>query len=213
MENKLFSKVFIWMAIGLLVTFITGYGITLNDNMMRTIYSNGAYIIFAILELVLVIALSARVTKMKPTTCKIMFLLYSFVSGLTFSSIFITYKLTSIMYVFLASSLVFLLFALLGYTTKVDLSKIGTYLMIGLFVSIIILIVSLFVNIPLLNLIISIVMILLFLGITAYDIQKIKYLEGSFTDEDNLAIYGALQLYLDFINIFIHLLSLFGRDD
>ena len=213
MENKLFSKVFMWMAAGLLITFGTGYGITLNDNMVRTIYSNGADIIFAIVELILVIALSARVTKMKPTTCKIMFLLYSFVSGLTFSSVFITYKMSSIMYVFLAASLVFMLFALIGYTTKVDLSKIGTYLFIGLLISIIALIVNMFLAIPTVYLIISVVIIFIFMGITAYDIQKIKRLDGENINEDNLAIYGALQLYLDFINIFIHLLSIFGRDN
>ena len=213
MENKLFSKVFLWMAAGLLVTYATGYFITLNDNMVRTIYTNGAYIFFAIAELILVIALSARVAKMRPTTCKVMFLLYSFVSGLTFSSIFITYKLSSIMYVFLAASLVFLIFALIGYTTKVDLSKIGTYLFVGLLISIIAVIANIFLNIPMLSLIISIVIIFIFMGITAYDIQKIKYMEGSNINEDNLAIYGALQLYLDFINIFIHLLSIFGRDN
>lgn len=213
MNNSLFSKVFLWMAAGLLVTFATGYFITLNENMLRTIYTNGAYIVFAIIELVLVIALSARVTKMKPTTCKVMFLLYSFVSGLTFSSIFITYKMSSIMYVFLAASLVFMIFALIGYTTKVDLSKIGTYLFIGLFIAIIAVIVNIFLNIPALTLILSIVIIFIFMGITAYDIQKIKQLKDLDINEDNLAIYGALQLYLDFINIFIHLLSIFGRDN
>lgn len=212
MDNKLISKVFLWMFVGLMVTFATGFFISTNERMLLTVFSTGVYIIFAIVELILVIVLSARIRKLKPTTCKVMFLLYSFVSGLTFSSIFITYKMVSIMYVFLISALIFGLFALIGYKTKVDLTKFGTYLFMGLLATIVVSIINIFVGNQMLDLIISIVIILIFIGVTAYDIQKIKHMSNSSIPEENLAIYGALELYLDFINIFLNLLRLFGDD-
>lgn len=212
MKNKLISNVFLWMFVGLLVTFLTGYFISTNERMLLTVFSTGIYIIFAIVELILVIVLSARIRKLKPTTCKVMFLLYSFVSGLTFSSIFITYKMVSIIYVFLIAALLFGVFALIGYKTKVDLTKFGTYLFMGLLATIIVSIINIFVGNQTLDLIISVVIILIFIGVTAYDIQKIKHMSNSSIPEENLAIYGALELYLDFINIFLNLLRLFGDD-
>jgi len=212
MKNKLISNVFLWMFVGLLVTFLTGYFISTNERMLLSVFSTGAYIIFAIVELILVIVLSARIRKLKPTTCKVMFLLYSFVSGLTFSSIFITYKMVSIIYVFLIAALLFAVFALIGYKTKVDLTKFGTYLFMGLLATIIVSIINIFVANQMLDLIISVVIILIFIGVTAYDIQKIKNMSNSSIPEENLAIYGALELYLDFINIFLNLLRLFGDD-
>lgn len=212
MENKLISKVFIWMFVGLLVTFLTGYFISSNERMLLTVFSTGSYILFAIIELVLVIVLSARIRKLKSSTCKVMFLLYSFVSGLTFSSIFITYKMISIIYVFLIAALIFGIFGLIGYKTKVDLTKLGTYLFMGLLATIIVSIINIFVGNQTLDLILSIVIILIFVGVTAYDIQKIKHMSSSSIPKENLAIYGALELYLDFINIFLNLLRLFGDD-
>ena len=102
--------------------------------------------------------------------------------------------------------------ALIGYTTKMDLTKIGSYFIIGIFAVIIISIINVFLlKSSTLELAIAILLIILFLGVTAYDVQKIKRLENSGLKEENIAIYGALQLYLDFINIFIELLRLFGR--
>lgn len=212
MENKLISKAFLWMFVGLLVTFATGYFISTNERMLLTVFSTGVYIVFAIIELILVIVLSARIRKLKPSTCKAMFLLYSFVSGLTFSSIFITYKMISIIYVFLIAAVIFGIFSLIGYKTKVDLTKLGTYLFMGLLATIIVSIINIFVGNQMLDLIISIVIILIFIGVTAYDIQKIKHMSNNSIPEENLAIYWALELYLDFINIFLNLLRLFGDD-
>lgn len=212
MENKLLSKTFLWMFLGLLVTFATGYAVSSNPVMIENVFG-GMFYIFIILELVLVLVLSARVMKMSPVGAKICFLLYSFVSGLTFSSIFIVYNLTSITSVFLISALVFGIMALIGYTTKVDLTKVGFYLMMALIGAIIVMIVNIFLNNPMVDTFISIVCLIIFIGITAYDVQKIKALESSGLPEDNLAIYGALDLYLDFINIFLHLLQFFGKSD
>lgn len=206
------SKSFLWMCIGLLVTFVTGYGVSCSDTMLSNVFSSMVWV-FIVLEFILVIVLSAFIMKMSPTWAKIFFLLYSFVSGLTFSSIFVVYDMTSIMMVFLVAAIIFGVMAFVGYTINADLSKVGFYAMVALVAVIIVSIINIFLNNTMLELIISIVCILLFLGITAYDVQNIKRLEGSGLPEDNLAIYGALQLYLDFINIFLHLLSVFGKED
>lgn len=211
-DNKLLSKSFLWMCIGLLVTFVTGYGVSMNDVMKENIFSGSSFWILIVLELILVIVLSARVMKMSPTTAKICFILYAFVSGLTFSSIFVAYELTSVMMVFLVSAVIFGVMAFVGFKTNVDLSKIGFYLLMALIGVIVISVINIFIGNGTLEIILCIVCLLLFLGITAYDVQKIKALESTGLPEDNLAIYGALELYLDFINIFLQILELFAKN-
>ena len=209
-SNKLFSKVFMWMFIGLAITFGIGYYVSLNENMLYNVFS-GLYWIFIIAELVVVLVLSARIRNLKPTTAKILFCAYSFLTGLTFSSIFVMYKMISIMYVFGITSLLFLIFALIGYFTKIDLSKIGVYLFMALLGVIICSIINIFVGSAKFDLGITIVCLIVFIIYIAYDIQVIKRNLYLIPEEDNLAIYGALQLYLDFINIFLRLLRLFGN--
>ena len=213
MKDNLISKTFLWMCFGLLVTFITGYFVAHNEVMLENIYGGMKYWVFVIVELVLVIVLSARIMKMKPTTAKVCFLLYSFVSGLTFASIFVYYAIDSIMLIFLISAIIFAIMALIGYVTKVDLTKMGTYLFFALIAVLIVALINIFLNNSMIAMIVSIVCVLIFIGVTAYDVQKIKMLENSGLPKENLAIYGALDLYLDFINLFIHLLSLFGRSN
>lgn len=208
--NKTLSKVFTWMFVGLLITFLTGYYVSLNEFALTRIFSGYNYIIIAVIEFILVIYLSARITKMSPTAARICFLLYSFITGITFGTIFIVYQVTSIIYTFLITAIVFGLCALIGKTTKLDLTKMGNYLIIGLLGVILCSIVNIFLKSSGFELILSIITIIIFLGLTAYDIQKIQRLEG-IIPEDNLPIYGALELYLDFINIFIELLRFFGK--
>ena len=211
MGKNIFAKVFLWMFIGLLVTFLTGYVVSLNENMLYNIMSTWGMILCVVVELGLVIFLSARITKMQPTTAKISFLLYSFVSGLTFSSIFMVYSLNSIMYVFLITAVVFAIFAAIGAFTKIDLTKIGSYLLMALLAIIICTIINIFLNSTSFDLFLSIIIIIVFIGFTAYDVQRLKRLSGTgIINEENLAIYGALELYLDFINLFLELLRLFG---
>lgn len=211
-DNKLLSKSFLWMCIGLLVTFVTGFGVSMNERMLENIFGGSGFWILVVLEFVLVIVLSARVMKMNPTTAKICFILYSFVSGLTFSSIFVVYELTSIMMIFLVSAIIFGIMAFVGYTTKVDLSRVGFYLLMALLGVILVSIINIFLGNGTLEIIICIICLLLFIGITAYDVQKIRALESTGLPEDNLAIYGALELYLDFINIFLQILELFAKN-
>ncbi len=206
------SKSFIWMFIGLLVTFLTGFAVSHNETMIINIFRNSTYWVLCVVELILVIFLSAKVRTMGKNTARIFFILYSFVSGLTFSSIFIAYKLTSILFVFLLAAVIFLIFGLIGYYTKLDLTKWGTYLMMALIAVIICFIVNIFTANETFDFVLSVICILIFIGFTAYDVQKIKALaEEEDIPEDNLSIISALNLYLDYINIFLHLLSIIGN--
>ncbi len=214
MKNNLISKTFLWMCFGLLVTFATGYLTSTSEIMLENIFlNNWTYIILIIVELILVIVLSARVMKMNPATAKVCFLLYSFVSGLTFASIFVVFNVESIILIFLVTAIFFAILALIGYTTNIDLTKMGIYLFIGLIAVVVVSLINIFIGSSMLELILSIIIIAIFIGYTIYDVQKIKYLENSGLPEDNLAIYGALDLYLDFINLFLRLLQIFGRSD
>ncbi len=213
MSKQILPKVFTWMFIGLLVTFAVGYILaTYYPYTVLNIVSGWGLLIVVIIEIALVIFLSARIMKMSPVTARISFLLYSFVTGITFGTIFLAYELTSIIYVFLITAVVFAIFAFIGAVTKVDLSKLGTFLFMALIAVLICIVVNIFLQNSTFDLIISIVLILIFIGLTAYDVQQIIRLgKLNMINEDNLAIYGALDLYLDYINLFIQLLSIFGE--
>ena len=211
--NKIFSKVFLWMFIGLAITFGVAYYISMNDNMVYNLFSGSKYFIFWILEFVVVIVLSARIHKLNPLTAKVLFLLYSGLTGLTLSSVFILYDIISIVYTFAITSGLFLVFGLLGYFTKIDLTRIGVYLVMALFGVIIASLINMFIGSEVFDLGLCIIALVIFLAYIAYDIQLIKKNMYGISNEDNLVIYGALQLYLDFINIFIELLRIFGRDN
>lgn len=212
MKNTIYSKVFLWMFIGLLVTFLTGVYTSTNIDALEVIFNKGIYWIFAILEIGIAIFLPARIHKMSATTARITYLLYAFLTGLTFSSIFIVYKLSSIMLVFLVTSILFLIFALIGRFTKIDLTKFGTILIMMLLGILLCMVINIFLGNETFDIVISCVSVIIFLGFIAYDIQKIKKLED-YLSEENLAVIGAFELYLDFINIFLDLLRIFGAAD
>lgn len=213
-NSKIMSKVFLWMFIGLAVTFLTGSYIANDPSLILEIFEGGSVFLIFIVELAIVIFLTARIHKMKPLTAKIMFLLYSVVTGLTFASVFVVYDITSIIYVFLATALIMLVFAALGYFTKLDLTKLSTFLFMTIIGILIMSIINIFVGSEQLSLGICIISVLVFIVYIAFDVQKVKQLyEQNVLPEDNLAIYGALQLYLDFINIFLDLLRIFGDRD
>ena len=207
--NQVLRKTFLWMFLGLMVTFLTAYVVATNESMLYAVFGK-FYFVLAIIEIVLVLVLAVRITKMSPTVARILFILYSFITGLTFSSIFIVYEMSSIIFVFLITALLFGVLAFMGYVTNADLTKLGTYLMMGLVAILLSYVINIFAHNDTFEIIICSISTLVFLGFTAYDIKKIEALSNTI-DEDNLAIYGALQLYLDFINIFIDLLRLFGN--
>ena len=208
LTDETYPKIFTWLAIGLLITFLTGYTLSLNEVALAKLLSGGSYIVLVILEVAVAIFLSVRINKMSKTTATICYLLYTFLTGITFGGIFISFKLSSIIAIFLASAVVFGLAALIGYTTKKDMSKFGSFLIIALLGIIIMSIINIFLKINGIQFIISIIGVVIFIGYTMYDINRIKQLD--FYNEESGAIYGAFQLYLDFINIFIELLNLFG---
>ena len=207
--REVYSKMFGWMFVGLLVTFLTGYIVSNNYDILLLVVQV-PFIVYAIIEIGLVIFFSLKIKTMSSTTAKICFILYSFVTGLTFSFLFLVYELYSLIYVFGITAFIFGIFALIGYFTKIDLSKISTFLFMSLFAIIICSLINMFIGNETFDLILTIIGIVVFLGYTAYDIQKVKYQLDSFPQE-NLAIYGALELYLDFINLFLKLLRVLGK--
>lgn len=211
--NRVFPKMFFWMFVGLIVTFGVAYFLSQNEVMMNNLFSGKKYIIVWIAEIVVVLVLSLRIRKLSVMTARILFLLYSFLTGLTVSSIFVVYSIPSIIYVFLITSILFLVFAIIGYVTKIDLSRFGSILMMALLGSLICVIINMFIKSETFDLVTTIVMVLIFLAYIAYDINVIKRNYMDIEDEDKLAIYGALSLYLDFINLFLRLLRLFGKSN
>lgn len=207
--REVYSKMFGWMFVGLLVTFLTGYVVS-NSYDILLLVAQVPFIVYAIIEIGLVIFFSLKIRTMSSTTAKICFLLYSFVTGLTFSFLFLVYELYSMIYVFGITALLFGIFALIGHFTNIDLSKFSTFLFMGLLAIVICSLINMFIGNETFDLILTIIGIVIFLGYTAYDIQKVKYNLDTFP-QDNLAIFGALELYLDFINLFLKLLSLFGK--
>lgn len=204
------SKVFLWMCIGLAVTFVTGATVAASATALETVFSSGMFMFLIIAELVICIYFSVRIRKMSKTSAIVCYLLYSFVTGLTFSSIFVVYEITSIMYVFLITSVVMFIMSIIGMTLKVDLTKFGSILLMMLIGVIIASIINIFLQNQGFDLVLVIISLIIFIAYIAYDIQKIKSLY-EYDDSENLAILGAFELYLDFINIFIKLLRLFGK--
>ena len=209
MNNEFLSKVFKWFGLGLLVTFLVAYAVSINESLLQLIFSSGATIIIVILELVCAIWLSVRIHKMQTSTATMLYLGYTALTGLTFSSIFILYELESIIWIFLATAIIFGILSLIGSKTKINLSGLGVFLIIGLLAIIIISIINMFLLNNTIDLALCIISIVIFMGYVAYDVQKICRIN---TNNDNIAIIAAFDIYLDFINIFIRLLQLFGKN-
>lgn len=214
LENKVFSKVFMWLFIGLLITFATGFLVAQNENMVFNLFSNNIYWIgLCVLSIGIAFWLNLRIHKMELMTATILYMLYSLLMGVTFSVIFIVFNMASIIMIFGITAIVFGIFALLGYFTKVDLTKFSTLLLVALVALIIATIVNLWLGNETLQIVLSWVGILIFVGFTAYDMQNIKRNLYQLEDPNKLAIIGAFQLYIDFINIFIDLLNIFGQEN
>ena len=167
--REVYSKMFGWMFLGLLVTFLTGYVVS-NSYDILLLVAQVPFIVYAIIEIGLVIFFSLKIRTMSSTTAKICFLLYSFVTGLTFSFLFLVYELYSMIYVFGITALLFGIFALIGHFTKIDLSKFSTFLFMGLFAIVICSLINMFIGNETFDLILTIIGIIIFLGYTAYDI-------------------------------------------
>ena len=207
-------RVYNYMATGLGLTGLTAYFVAITPSLFNAIYGTPLYWIVALAPLGFVFYLSARLHKISFTTAQTVFWIFSGVMGLSMAYIFIAFTGASIARVFFITAGTFAGMSLYGYTTKKDLSGWGSFLFMGLIGIIIASIVNIFLKSPMLYYVISWVGVLVFVGLTAYDTQRIKemyYASDHPEISGKKAIMGALKLYLDFINLFIMLLHLFGQ--
>jgi FtsH-binding integral membrane protein len=207
------QQVYLWMTAGLLVTGAVSSMVMGNESILVSISNPIVFIGLIIAEVILVIALSATIMKLSPAMATGLFLFYAMLNGITLTPIVLVYTASSVAAAFFTTAGSFAALALYGSTTKRDLSGMGKFLLMGVIGLIIASIVNMFVGSGPFSFIISIVGVLVFAGLTVYNTQRLTQMaQQMVTEEDTgrFAIYGALTLYLDFINLFIYMLRLFG---
>jgi FtsH-binding integral membrane protein len=214
-QQRFMVRVYNWMTAGLAITGFMAFYISNSPAMMNIIFGNPIIpIALIIAQIGLVFWLASRVMQMSASKATGVFMLYAGLTGITFSAIFMAYTTASIFSTFLVTAGTFGAMSLYGYTTKKDLTSWGSFLFMGLIGIIIASLVNMFMQSSMMHMIITYVGVLIFVGLTAYDTQKIKemnILGNEGTEEDTKeAIRGALTLYLDFINLFLMLLRLMG---
>lgn len=219
LQTTTMRHVFTWMFGALGITALTAMLVAKSSLIYTMIMNPGLLWGLIIAELALVFILSARIGKMSFFTSSLLFTIYSILNGVTLSSIFIVYTMTSIAATFFITAGMFGAMALWGYFTKKDLSKWGSMFFMLLIGLILATVVNLFLRSGAMGFIISIVGVIIFMGLTAFDVNKIKQMLAQmqgFEEGDvvrKVALMGALTLYLDFINLFLYLLRFFGRRD
>ena len=217
-QNVYLKKVYLWMALGLGVTALTAFLTASSPSIIRFIYSNPFVVIACcILEIAFVFILSGRLERLSVGACYGLFFGYSFITGVTFSSLFLVYAGTNVLALsFITASAVFGVAAVYGSVTKKSIKGWGGWLMMGLISLIIVSLINIFIGSTMLEMLISGVGVILFAFLTAWDSHKLMDMNRNcgpyMTQEElsKLSIMGALELYLDFINIFLYLVRLFG---
>lgn len=212
----LMRKVYTWMALALAITGMTAYYVATNEMLFYTIIANKLLFYgLLIAEFGLVLGVSAAIDRLSLLTATVLFILYSVINGATMSVIFLAYTASSIATVFFITAGTFGTMALIGYTTKADLSSMGRLLFMGLIGLVIATVVNMFLRNDALMMILSYIGVIIFIGLTAWDTQKIKQMLMLAPDAgeaaQKMALMGALTLYLDFVNLFIYLLRIFGK--
>ncbi|MBR3133175.1 MAG: Bax inhibitor-1/YccA family protein [Clostridia bacterium] len=206
--NSVIMKTFFWMFLGLASTGIVAF-VTFNSDAFTSIIS--AWPILALIEVVVVIAFHATLRKASASLVTALFFIYSMINGLTLSVIFAAYDLGSIALAFFGTAALFGGLAIIGYKTERDITSLGTILFVGLIAGLIMSIINIFIGSEAFAILIDWVIIAVFCGFTVYDMNKLKLMaESGDFPEEKVAIYCALELYLDFINLFIRILSLIG---
>jgi len=215
--NNFVISVYNWMCIGLALTGFIAFYVSHSETIMKMVF--GSKVLFfgiIIAELALVFTMSGRINRMSASTATALFVLYSALNGVTLSFIFLVYAQSSIVSTFFICSATFLASSIYAWTTKRDLTSLGGFLMMGLMGIIIASLVNIFIHSNSMSMIISYIGVFVFIGLTAYDTQKLKSMAQSQPDGLDAAvirkgaILGALSLYLDFINLFLLLLRIFG---
>ena len=217
-ERSIIKNVYLWMTAGLALTGVVAYGLSNNPAMMRSIVGS-PFLFFAIVigELALVMYLSAKLMHMSAQAATLAFAVYSVLNGITMSVIFLAYTGATISLAFFSTAATFGAMSLYAMVTKRDLSGFGHYLVMGVIGIIIVSFINIFLKSPAVYYFISYAGVLIFMGLTAFDTQRILQMSNQLSgtvDEGmyiKLSIMGALKLYLDFINIFLFLLRIFGR--
>ncbi len=216
--NEFVRSVYNWMGIGLALTGLVAFYVSNSPTLLKIIFGNSIILILLIIaELGLVFAISGMVNRMSAGTATSLFVIYSALNGVVLSSIFLIYTRTSIASTFFICAGTFVACSIFGWTTKKDLTSFGGFLFMGLIGIIIASVVNMFIRSSAMNLIISYIGVFVFVGLTAYDTQRLKNM--ALTQPAGLdagvirkaAILGALSLYLDFINLFLFLLRIFGQ--
>ena len=218
------TRVYIWMTAALCITATAAYFTATSPALLSLIFGNSVAIwVLFVAELGLVMGVSAGITRLSPTTATVLFLLYALVNGLTLSAIFFAYDMGTIFQAFAASAPAFGAMSVFGATTKKALSSLGGILFMALIGLIIASVINIFWANSTMDAIITYVGVFIFVGLTAYDTQKIKAMTSAVEDSvisgygdaampRKIAIIGALTLYLDFINLFLYILRLFARN-
>lgn len=215
LQRKFFTKVYSWMSIALILSGITAYYVSTSEVLLKLISGNkiGIYALF-LAEIILVWWLSSSIRKISTAKASIGFIIYSIINGTSLAAIFLVFKMDSIMSVFLISALMFIGMSLYGVFSKSDIMSFGRYFSMGLIGLIVASVINIFLKSSGFNWIISIVTVVLFTGLTAYDTRKMLIISKQSDDSDmfqKASIIMALELYLDFVNIFLSLLRLFGK--
>ena len=214
-SNNLLRKVFLYMILGIAISFGTGaYLLYFNQGLLSTLFNYYQFLVIA--ELAMVFSISFFINKMSSSLAKILFFAYSLVNGVTLTVIGFIYAPQIIFYAFMITLTIFVVTAIYGYTTQEDLSSYRRFFMIALISLIILSIINAFMGVGMLEWVITIGGVVIFTGLIAYDVNRIKFISYQLADGDNEAmektgIIGALNLYLDFINLFIYILRIFGR--
>lgn len=210
-SRELLSQTFFVMFLGVLATAIASV-YTFTSGFYLDMITSGSYIWLCIAELAVVFIFSLFFRKLSASIVTILFFGYAILTGVTFSTLLAIYDITSIAYAFVGSAAIFAVLAYIGKNTNKDLTKFGTILSVTLVVGIVLSLVNLFIGNSMLDIILNWVILFVFMGFTIYDMNKLTNLaEMGYDDQSKLHIYGAMELYLDFINIFIRLLQIIGR--
>ena len=215
--NAVMKRVYVRMFLGLLITAFVALGVASSPAALMFIFGNK--IVFwgmLIAMLAMAFLIPARLHKMSSATVMVLFFVFAALQGAWLSSIFLAYRITSIVYTFFITAGTFGAMSVYGYFTKTDLTRMGSYLMMALFGLLIAMVVNIFLANSTMDWIISIVGVLLFVGLTAWDTQQVKQMAAMNLNPqlaDKLATMGAMNLYLDFINLFLFILRIFGGSD
>ena len=212
--EEVIAKSFIFMIVALLITAFAAF--TTDAEVAVRMLTGGSYIALVAAELVIVLVSNWAVSANKPILAGVLFVIYSYLTGMLFSVIFAVYTTSSLVSVFLITALTFAVMAVYGLVTKKDLSSFGSICLMGLIGLILVSVINIFImRSSMFDTVISAVGVLIFVGLTAYDTQKIKNMV-EYADDQNvlsLALLGAFELYLDFINLFLKLIRLLGKRD